>query len=74
MNKYVSARVKADDYAQRFVHSAYDWHKTQDHMFNRHFMAGSSVHVPYAPSTPHSYTDGQALRRLYKTTGRFRFA
>jgi hypothetical protein len=74
LNKYVSARTRADDYAQRFVHTAYDYHKTQDHAFNRHFMSGSSVYVPHANSIAHSYSEGQALRRLYKTTGRFRFA
>jgi len=74
LDKYVSARLKADDYAQRFAYSAYEWRKPQDHAFNRNFMYGSSVYIPHARSNPHSYNDAQALRKLYKTTGRFRFA
>ncbi|TMS39162.1 hypothetical protein L596_005732 [Steinernema carpocapsae] len=74
LNKYVSARVKADDFAQNYAYSAYEWRKPQDHAFNRHFMYGEKVYIPHAPSIPHSYTDSQALRRLYVTTGRFRFA
>uniref|UniRef100_A0A915CXH9 Uncharacterized protein n=1 Tax=Ditylenchus dipsaci TaxID=166011 RepID=A0A915CXH9_9BILA len=76
LDKYVSSRTKADDFAQRFAYSAYEWRKPQDHAFNRHFMYGEKVFVPHARSNPHSYNDGpaQALRKLYKTTGRFRFA
>ncbi|KAI1725133.1 29kDa protein from Anisakis simplex [Ditylenchus destructor] len=74
LDKYVSQRTKSDDFANRFVHSAYEWHKPHDHAFNRHFMYGEKVYVPHAPSTPHSYNNAQPLRKIYKTTGRFRFA
>jgi hypothetical protein len=74
LDKYVSQRIRSDDFANRFAYSAYEWRKPQDHAFNRHFMYGERVHVPYAPALPHSYGDASALRRLYKTTGRFRFA
>jgi hypothetical protein len=74
LDKYVSSRIKADDYAQRFAYSAYEWRKPQDHAFNRHFMYGERVYVPHARSNPHSYNDAAALRKLYKTTSRFRFA
>jgi hypothetical protein len=73
LDRYVSARLRADDYAQRFVHTAYEAHRPQDYKFNRHFMLGSSVNVPVATSIPHSYLEAQALRRLYKLTGRFYF-
>ena len=74
LDKYVSARTRADDFAQRFSYSAYEWRKPQDHSFNRNFMYGERVYVPHARGNPHSYNDAQALRKLYKTTGRFRFA
>lgn len=74
LDKYVSSRLKADDFAQQYVHSAYEWHKPQDYAFNRHSVWGSQVYVPHAPGNPHSYSDAQALRKLYRTTGRFRFA
>jgi len=74
LDRYVSSRLKADDFAQQYVHSAYEWHKPQDYSFNRHMFYGSKVYVPHAPSIPHSYNDAQALRKLYRTTGRFRFA
>lgn len=74
LDRYVSSRLKADDYGQRFAYSAYEWRKPQDHAFNRNFMYGERVYVPHARSNPHSYTSGSALRKLYKTTGRFRFA
>jgi hypothetical protein len=73
LDRYVSARIKADDYAQRFVHTAYDWRHASEHKFNRHFMLGSSVSVPIATSLPHSYIDSQAMRRMYKLTGRYYF-
>lgn len=74
LDKYVSARLKADDFAQQYAYTAYDWRHPQDHAFNRHFMYGEGVYIPHAPRIPHSYNDAQALRRLYTTTGRFRFA
>lgn len=37
-------------------------------------MYGERVTIPHAPRNPHSYYDSQALRKLYITTGRFRFA
>ncbi|CAD5226216.1 unnamed protein product [Bursaphelenchus xylophilus] len=74
LDKYVTSRLKADDFAQQYVHSAYEWHKPHDYSFNRHSVWGSQVYIPHAPSNPHSYSDAQALRKLYKTTGRFRFA
>jgi len=74
MDRYVSSRLHADDYAQRFAYSAYEWRKPQDHAFNRNFMYGERVYIPHARSNPHSYNDAQALRKLYKTTSRFRFA
>lgn len=74
LDKYVSARLKADDFAQQYAYTAYEWRYPQDHAFNRHFMYGSKVYVPHAPGIPHSYTEAQALRRLYVMTGRFHFA
>ncbi|VDM96569.1 unnamed protein product [Thelazia callipaeda] len=74
LDKYVSARLKADDFAQHYAYTAYEWRNPQNHAFNRHLMYGSSVYVPHAPSIPHSYNNAQALRKLYVTTGRFRFA
>jgi len=74
LDRYVSARLRADDFAGRFVHSAYEWSKPSEYRFNRHFLLGGQVNVPHAPGIPHSYSEGQALRRLYKTTGRFYFA
>uniref|UniRef100_A0A7E4V8W2 Uncharacterized protein n=1 Tax=Panagrellus redivivus TaxID=6233 RepID=A0A7E4V8W2_PANRE len=71
LDKYVHARLKADDFAQQYVHTAYEWRKPQDYSFNRHFMMGSSVYVPHAPGLPHSYNDAQALRRMHKLTGRY---
>uniref|UniRef100_A0A914CD84 Uncharacterized protein n=1 Tax=Acrobeloides nanus TaxID=290746 RepID=A0A914CD84_9BILA len=71
LDRYVSARLKADDFAQRFAHSPYEWHKPHDHAFNRHFMYGERVTVPHATALPHSYSEAQALRRVYKLTGRF---
>ncbi|PIO60398.1 hypothetical protein TELCIR_18103 [Teladorsagia circumcincta] len=43
MDRYVGARLKADDYANRFAYSAYEWRKPQDHAFNRHFMYDQGV-------------------------------
>ncbi|CAG9540363.1 unnamed protein product [Cercopithifilaria johnstoni] len=74
LDRYVSARLKADDFAQQYAYTSYDWRYPQDHAFNRHFMYGEGVFIPHAARTPHSYNDAQALRRLYITTGRFRFA
>ncbi|OZC07397.1 hypothetical protein X798_05625 [Onchocerca flexuosa] len=37
-------------------------------------MYGEGVYMPHAPRIPHSYNDAQALRKLYITTGRFRFS
>uniref|UniRef100_A0A0N5AVT8 Uncharacterized protein n=1 Tax=Syphacia muris TaxID=451379 RepID=A0A0N5AVT8_9BILA len=74
LDKYVSARLKADDFAQHYAYTAYDWGRPSDHAFNRHFMYGERVAVPIATGIPHSYTSGQALRRLYKLTGRYIYA
>nr|CDQ03389.1 Bm2798 [Brugia malayi] len=74
LNRYVSARLKADDFAQQYAYTSYDWRYPQDHGFNRHFMYGEGVYIPHAPRIPYSYNDAQALRKLYITTGRFRFA
>ncbi|KAI6181003.1 hypothetical protein M3Y98_00782300 [Aphelenchoides besseyi] len=74
LDRYVNSRLKADDFGQQYVHTAYEWHKPHDYAFNRSMFYGAKVNVPYVPSNPHSYNDAQALRRLYKTTGRFRFA
>jgi hypothetical protein len=74
MDKYVNFRTKSDDYSARFSYSSYEARKPQDHAFNRHFIYGERVFVPHARGNPHSYKEGEALRRLYKTTGRFRFA
>uniref|UniRef100_A0AC34Q3I8 Uncharacterized protein n=1 Tax=Panagrolaimus sp. JU765 TaxID=591449 RepID=A0AC34Q3I8_9BILA len=71
LDKYVSARLKADDFANRFAYSAYEWGKPHDYRFNRHFMMGSKVNVPCALGLPHSYMDAQALRRMHKLTGRY---
>ena len=71
LNRYVSARLKADDFAQQYVHTAYEARKPQDYAFNRHFMMGSQVYIPHAPGLPHSYLDAQALRRMHKLTGRY---
>uniref|UniRef100_A0A8R1TS78 Uncharacterized protein n=2 Tax=Onchocerca TaxID=6281 RepID=A0A8R1TS78_ONCVO len=73
LDRYVSARLKADDFAQQYAYTSYDWRYPQDHAFNRHFMYGGGVYMPHAPRIPHSYNDAQALRKLYITTGRFRF-
>ncbi|VDO45036.1 unnamed protein product [Haemonchus placei] len=43
LDRYVGARLKADDYANRFAYSAYEWRKPQDHAFNRHFMYDQGV-------------------------------
>ncbi|EPB77631.1 hypothetical protein ANCCEY_03303, partial [Ancylostoma ceylanicum] len=40
---YSVARFKADDFANRFAYSAYEWRKPQDHAFNRHFMYDQGV-------------------------------
>jgi len=76
LDKYVSKRTKADDFAGHYAYTAYEWRKPQDHAFNRHFMYGEKVFMPHARSNPHSYNypDARNLRSLYKTTGRFRFA
>ncbi|VDD89829.1 unnamed protein product [Enterobius vermicularis] len=74
LDKYVSARLKADDFAQHYAYTAYDWRRPQDHAFNRHFMYGEKVAVPIATRIPYSYTEAQALRRIYMLTGRFTFA
>jgi hypothetical protein len=71
LDKYVSARLKADDFAQRFVHTAYEARRSSDYKFNRHLMLGSQVSVPIASGNPRFYQDGQAIRRLHKLTGRF---
>ncbi|CAJ0933226.1 unnamed protein product, partial [Mesorhabditis belari] len=72
LDRYVSSRLKADDFANRFAYSAYEWRKPQDHAFNRHFMYNHGVHVTFAPGIPNFY-EKQALRRVYKATGRFYF-
>uniref|UniRef100_A0A915PY25 29kDa protein from Anisakis simplex n=1 Tax=Setaria digitata TaxID=48799 RepID=A0A915PY25_9BILA len=74
LDRYVSARLKADDFAQQYAYTSYDWRYPQDHAFNRHFMYGEGVYIPHASRIPHSYNNAQALRKLYVTTGRFRFA
>jgi hypothetical protein len=71
LDKYVSARLKADDFAQQYVHTAYEWRKPHDYAFNRHFMMGSQVYIPHATGLPHSYSEAQALRRMHKLTGRY---
>ncbi|PIO62965.1 hypothetical protein TELCIR_15454 [Teladorsagia circumcincta] len=73
MDRYVGARLKADDYANRFAYSAYEWRKPQDHAFNRHFMYDQGVTAFTPTGNPVSFYDKQALRRLYKLTGRFYF-
>nr|CDJ87831.1 unnamed protein product [Haemonchus contortus] len=84
LDRYVGARLKADDYANRFAYSAYEWRKPQDHAFNRHFMYDQGVSAlchlrpdqvtAFTPTgNPVSFYDKQALRRLYKMTGRFYF-
>ncbi|PAV55824.1 hypothetical protein WR25_21533 [Diploscapter pachys] len=73
LDRYVGARLKADDYANRFAYSAYEWRKPQDHSFNRHFMYDQGVSVSTPTGNPVSFYDKQAMRRLYKLTGRFYF-
>uniref|UniRef100_A0A915N7E7 Uncharacterized protein n=1 Tax=Meloidogyne javanica TaxID=6303 RepID=A0A915N7E7_MELJA len=38
LDRYVSNRLKSDDFGQRFAYSAYEWRKPQDHSFNRNFI------------------------------------
>lgn len=71
LDRYVSARLKADDFANRFSYSAYEWGKPHMYRANRWMMMGSQVNVPLAMGLPHSYTDAQALRRMHKLTGRY---
>ncbi|GMT23805.1 hypothetical protein PFISCL1PPCAC_15102 [Pristionchus fissidentatus] len=73
LDKYVVARLKADDFANRFAYSAYEWRKPQDHAFNRHFMYNQGVEHPVATGIPHAFYDKLAMRRMYKLTGRFYF-
>uniref|UniRef100_A0A1I7XQP2 Uncharacterized protein n=1 Tax=Heterorhabditis bacteriophora TaxID=37862 RepID=A0A1I7XQP2_HETBA len=73
LDRYVSSRLKADDFANRYAYSAYEWRKPQDHAFNRHFMYDQGVCVPVATGNPVTFYDKMALRRLYKMTGRFYF-
>ncbi|CAI4223499.1 unnamed protein product [Auanema sp. JU1783] len=73
LDRYVGARLKADDYANRFAYSAYEWRKPQDHSFNRHFMYDHGVTVSTPTGNPVSFYDKQSLRRMYKLTGRFYF-
>lgn len=73
MKNYVSARLKADDFAQRFVHTAYEARYIQDHAFNRHFMFGERVYIPHAPSNPYAYINARHDRNIFKTTGRYNF-
>ncbi|EYB84836.1 hypothetical protein Y032_0309g2077 [Ancylostoma ceylanicum] len=73
LDRYVGARLKADDFANRFAYSAYEWRKPQDHAFNRHFMYDQGVTAFTPTGNPVSFYDKQALRRLYKMTGRFYF-
>ncbi|CAI5449454.1 unnamed protein product [Caenorhabditis angaria] len=73
MDRYVSSRLKADDYANRFAYSAYEWRKPQDHAFNRHFMYDQGVFVATPTAVPAVTYDKFPMRRLYKRTGRFYF-
>jgi len=73
LDRYVSSRLKADDYANRFAYSAYEWRKPQDHAFNRHFMYDHGVTVTTPTGNPAYYNDKMAMRRLYKLTGKFYF-
>ncbi|KAI6175375.1 hypothetical protein M3Y97_00682200 [Aphelenchoides bicaudatus] len=74
LDRYVSSRLKADDFAQQYVHTAYDWRKPQDYAFNRHCFYGAKVYVPHAPSNPHSYNSARSIRKNYRTVGRTQFA
>ncbi|VDM91747.1 unnamed protein product [Litomosoides sigmodontis] len=74
LDQYVSARLKADDFAQQYAHTAYDWRYPRIRALNRHFICDESVYIPHVSRTPHSYNDARALRRLYHMTGRFHFA
>ncbi|CAB3409301.1 unnamed protein product [Caenorhabditis bovis] len=73
LDRYVSSRLKADDYANRFAYTAYEWRKPQDHSFNRHFMTDQRVFVSTPTAIPFETYDKLAMRRLYKRTGRFFF-
>ncbi|CCD67201.1 uncharacterized protein CELE_C46G7.2 [Caenorhabditis elegans] len=73
MDRYVSSRLKADDYANRFAYTAYEWRKPQDHSFNREFMTTQGVFVATPTGIPHQHYDKFGMRRLYKRTGRFFF-
>ncbi|MFH4981230.1 hypothetical protein AB6A40_007939 [Gnathostoma spinigerum] len=74
LDRYVAARLKADDFAQHYTYTAYEWRKPQDHAFNRHFMYGERVFIPHALRMPHSYLEAASLRRLYLLSGRSIFA
>ncbi|EFO84362.1 hypothetical protein CRE_30581 [Caenorhabditis remanei] len=63
----------ADDFANRFAYTAYEWRKPQDHAFNREFMTTQRVFVATPTGLPHEHYDKLAMRRLYKRTGRFFF-
>uniref|UniRef100_A0A914VCC4 Uncharacterized protein n=1 Tax=Plectus sambesii TaxID=2011161 RepID=A0A914VCC4_9BILA len=71
LDKYVSARLKADDFAQRYVHTAYEAHRPSEYKINRNMLLGSQVCVPIASGNPRYYLDGQAVRRVHKLTNRF---
>uniref|UniRef100_A0AC35TYP5 Uncharacterized protein n=1 Tax=Rhabditophanes sp. KR3021 TaxID=114890 RepID=A0AC35TYP5_9BILA len=73
MNRYVSARLKADDFAGRFVHTAYDARKSGQHAVDRHYTFDNSVFIPHAYGNPHSYNNAKFSRSMYKTIGRYNF-
>ncbi|CAJ0568544.1 unnamed protein product, partial [Mesorhabditis spiculigera] len=72
LDRYVSSRLRADDFANRFAYSAYEWRKPSSDAFNRHPMYDHNVHVTFAPGIPNFY-EKQAMRRMYKATGRLYF-
>ncbi|CAJ0570837.1 unnamed protein product, partial [Mesorhabditis spiculigera] len=58
---------RADDFANRFAYSAYEWRKPSSDAFNRHPMYDHNVHVTFAPGIPNFY-EKQAMRRMYKAS------
>nr|CAB60108.1 29kDa protein from Anisakis simplex [Anisakis simplex] len=67
LGNYVSARLKADDFAQQYAYTAYEWRVPQDHAFNRHFMYGERVFIPHARGT---HTHMRRVRRYGVSTKR----
>ncbi|KAK6022040.1 hypothetical protein OSTOST_12274 [Ostertagia ostertagi] len=70
LDRYVGARLKADDYANRFAYSAYEWRKPQDHAFNRHFIeAQRIVHTApvYKPHVHNWYNNSYSVARWKDT-------